>query len=257
MGMFDYVKVSGESFRCSEGHDLAGEAFQTKDLQCIMGTAHVDESGPFRFEYGGWGPDDFPANFSGEVEIYAGCPECPAFVQGGTLNFCDRSVDFTVRVVEGRVVKVTRHGGTLAEWVAQEQKQPWMAGALGPIPRADAYAIHSRNVPIPGALAEGVRKREEEWTKRDAERKAEEAAPELAIEARIAAAVAAEREKYARELQQALTRIENLEAERDRDTVPRWQADALVTAEREACAKLCDERVCLASAAAIRARGAR
>lgn len=56
-----------------------------------------------------------------------------------------------------------------------------------------------------------------------------------AIDTAVAAAVAEEREKYGRELQQALTRIANLEAEMDRDTVPRWQCDALVAEEREAC----------------------
>lgn len=168
MGMFDYARVSGEVFRCSEGHDLTGEEFQTKDLQCIMGTAHIDEDGPFRFEYGGWGPDDFPKNFTGKVEVYACCPECPAFVQAGTLNLCDRSVAFSVSIFVDSVESVKREGGTLAEWIASEQSEAWMAGAMGPIPRDEAYAIHCRHVPVPHQLAESVRRHQAECEARRA-----------------------------------------------------------------------------------------
>lgn len=43
MGLFDYVTVRGPSFVCSEGHDLSGEEFQTKDFGCEMGQVFIEE----------------------------------------------------------------------------------------------------------------------------------------------------------------------------------------------------------------------
>ena len=45
MGLFDYVYVDDPAFVCSEGHDLNGREFQTKDLGCTMGHAKVSGGG--------------------------------------------------------------------------------------------------------------------------------------------------------------------------------------------------------------------
>ncbi len=143
MGCFDYVEVDREEFKCSEGHVLEGAEFQTKDLGCTMGHWIIGET--LTGEDGGWG-EDTPRPFTGTVDIYASCEECPAFIQAKTFNLCDHWVEFRVEIVEDIVRKVTRTSPPTSEWIETEPKEKWMAGCLGPMPHAEAEEIHSSRI---------------------------------------------------------------------------------------------------------------
>lgn len=143
MGLFDRVQVAGEAFRCSEGHDLSGQEFQTKDLGCTMG--HWLIADRFSGEDGGFGdPPEHP--FSGSVEIYAECSMCPAFVQAGTFNLCPCVVEFMVKVVGDEVQEVRRTSPDTGAQVEAYPKEKWMKGCLGPIPYDEAERVHLTRV---------------------------------------------------------------------------------------------------------------
>src|SRR5688500_9315610 len=106
MGLFDYVSVDHPAFVCSEGHDLSDEEFQTKDLGCTMGGAHIGAT-RISIQDGGWGETQ-PVPFSGTIEVYASCTRCPAFVQNETFNTHPVSVEFSVEIANNQIVSVTR-----------------------------------------------------------------------------------------------------------------------------------------------------
>lgn len=135
MGLFDYVSVTGDVYRCSEGHDLCDEEFQTKDLGCTMGDASIGSHIDIRD--GGWG-DTQPRPFSGTIEIYAECRRCPAFVQAETFNTHPVSVDFSVEILDDEVKKVTRTSKTSAEQIAEAPTLEYMPNCRGPMSHADA-----------------------------------------------------------------------------------------------------------------------
>ncbi len=135
MGLFDYVSVNDPRFVCSEGHDMRGEQFQTKDLGCTMGDASIGASLIVRD--GGWG-DTLPQPFTGEIEIYTDCPMCPAFVQAETFNVHPVGVEFTVVVECDAVVRITRTSPTSAEQIAEAPTLRYMPNCRGPMSHEDA-----------------------------------------------------------------------------------------------------------------------
>jgi hypothetical protein len=139
MGLYDHVRADREEFKCSEGHDLGGVEFQTKDLGETMGEWALGET--LSGQDGGYNEPP-PRPFSGRISIYASCEECPAFVQADTLNLCACWVEFEVEIVEDRVRKVARTSPTTAEWLKSEPAEPWMAGCRGPMPYPEAYELH-------------------------------------------------------------------------------------------------------------------
>jgi hypothetical protein len=141
MGLFDYVHVHDARFVCSEGHDLRGEEFQTKDLGCTMGDSAIGADGVLDFRDGGYGdPPKMPLNET--IATYCTCRKCPAFVQDGTSNLIAMGVDFEVKFEGGRAVSVTRVGATTAEWLAKTPGETWMVGCLGPMTYEEARKIH-------------------------------------------------------------------------------------------------------------------
>ncbi len=140
MGLFDYVSVQGAAFVCSEGHDLSGEEFQTKDLGSTMGSACL-EDGQITIIPGDWGePPKLP--FLGRMHIYCTCRQCPAFVQAKTMNLCGAWVEFEVTIVDDKIRSVTRISQTTTEYLETEPKKPYMVNCLGPMPYEDAYQLH-------------------------------------------------------------------------------------------------------------------
>lgn len=139
MGLFDYVSVSGPQFVCSEGHYLGDEEFQTKDLGCTMGSAHIGEA--VEVFDGGYG-DTQPNPFTDTIEIYCNCSQCPALVQYGTGNFCPTSVEFEVEVVDSKVKSVRRISMPTPEQIQHELAQPYMKDCEGPMTCAAARERH-------------------------------------------------------------------------------------------------------------------
>lgn len=141
MGLFDYVHCKDPRFTCSEGHALDAAEFQTKDLGCTMGDSFLEADGVLAFDDGGWG-DPPPMPLNATIEIYCDCRQCPALVQRGTDNLIPTGVDFAVTFVDGRATDVRRTSLATAEQLATTALKPYMAGCAGPMPYADAYALH-------------------------------------------------------------------------------------------------------------------
>ena len=139
MGLFDTVGVHGPSFICSEGHDLSQIDFQTKDLGETLGWYSMVEGGELTGEAGGYGDAVLP--MVGDVEIYADCLACPAFVQPTAGNIISCTVSFTVTLVAASVRKVVRTSPSTAEFIETTPKEPYMIGCYGPMPYAEAEAL--------------------------------------------------------------------------------------------------------------------
>lgn len=139
MGLFDVVHTERAEFQCSEGHDLNGEEFQTKDLGRTMGTwaiADVIDGTP-----GGYG-DPPRRPLLARLFVYATCERCPAFVQANTFNLCPCGVEFEVEVVDDVVRAIRRVSPSTAEWLESEPKEAYMVGCYGPMPFAEAERMH-------------------------------------------------------------------------------------------------------------------
>lgn len=139
MGLFDRVYCNRPEFVCSEGHDLSDAEFQTKDLGETMGSATIDDR--FDFNDGGWG-DPIARPFTGDIEVYSDCHQCPAFVQAETFNLHPVSVEFVVRVESDAVVLVTRTSASTVEQIEQAPKLDYMPNCRGPMSYEDAQKRH-------------------------------------------------------------------------------------------------------------------
>jgi hypothetical protein len=135
MGLFDYVTVSGPAFVCSEGHDLSGEEFQTKDLGCTMGDAEIGDR--IEIHDGGYG-DSVDRPLTSTIEIYCSCRKCPALVQAETFNTHATSVEFEIKIADDIVVAVQRTSETTAEQMASGIREPYMHECRGPMSYEDA-----------------------------------------------------------------------------------------------------------------------
>lgn len=144
MGLFDYVTVSDPRFVCTEGHALGEVEFQTKDLGCTMGTWRIHD-GKISGEDGGYGDGCAAENFTGIVEFYGPCRECPSFVQAKTLNFVPRSLLFEIEIVRGSVVGFKNLSETLAEFLEREPSEPYMKGCFGPMSYDDGYNYRAKH----------------------------------------------------------------------------------------------------------------
>jgi len=141
MGDHDSVTSDDPRFRCSEGHDLTQELFQTKDLGCTMGTSSI-AAGRLKVDSGNWGePPALP--FSGCIRVYRDCRRCPAFVQAGTFNVVATFVEFEVTIVADAVRSIERIGQSTAEFVDSAPRQPWLAGCLGPMSYDQACRVQA------------------------------------------------------------------------------------------------------------------
>lgn len=168
MGLFDYVSVAGPEFRCSEGHDLSGEEFQTKDLGCTMGYASIGKR--ISISDGGWGETQ-PSPFTGAIEIYTDCKRCPVFVQDETFNMHTVCVEFAVVVVADKVERVTMTSKSSAEQIAEAPTLEFMPGCRGPMNYEDAHRRHvfDRKFfpwdPVP-AVNDETREKQRQWRER-------------------------------------------------------------------------------------------
>lgn len=140
MGLYDYVKCDDPRFICSEGHDLCHEQFQTKDLGCTMGESTICD-GRLTIDDGGWGESP-TMPFSGVIELYCDCKQCPAFVQDGTFNLISTWVEFSATVEADLVTEVKRTSISTAEFVKSEPLKPHMRGCAGPMSYTEAYKRH-------------------------------------------------------------------------------------------------------------------
>lgn len=148
MGMFDRVHVHGPAFVCSEGHDLSGEEFQTKDFACVLDDVSMALGEPMTC--GGRAGLGFAikANerpYNATVEVYCDCTQCPCFVQARTFNLCPVGVNFEVVIENDIVMAVKRTSPTTAEFLETEPKQGYMDGCLGPMTRDEAEAMRQEH----------------------------------------------------------------------------------------------------------------
>jgi len=105
MGMFDRVKCADPRFVCSESHDLSDEEFQTKDFECALGVAVIEDA-RITFHDGALGVPMATSPFTGCVTIYCDCTQCPALVQQRTGNVIAVWCDFEVEIVGNTVIGV-------------------------------------------------------------------------------------------------------------------------------------------------------
>jgi hypothetical protein len=136
MGMFDYVHVD-ERFTCPDGHSLADMEFQTKDLDCTLGSIElIGERVQFVDSMGLGAPHR--GIYTGPIEFYGSCERCPAFVQAETFNLIDFPVWFAVWIVEDEIRDIKRVSPSLGEWLHSEPRQPHMHNCRGPMSHDDA-----------------------------------------------------------------------------------------------------------------------
>lgn len=138
MGMFDRYVVSGTEFVCSEGHDLSGEEFQGKDLDCSLAT-HAILDGTLSVSDG----QELP-RWTTTIFVGATCSQCPAYVQAVTANICPAgSCDFAVTVEgkTGRVLAIERDGESTADFIAAAPTRGYLRGAIGPLPHDVAVEL--------------------------------------------------------------------------------------------------------------------
>lgn len=136
MGLYDSVRLRGPKFVCSEGHDLSAEEFQTKDLGQTMGEWEIGER--LVGEFGDYRRDAPSLPFSGQLDAYASCRQCPAFVQPVTGNMLDCWVEFRLSIVNNSVVAVERISPSTAKWL--ESDDEYMRKAFGPMSTEEAEA---------------------------------------------------------------------------------------------------------------------
>ena len=140
MGLFDRVVVPDPRMVCSEGHSLSDYEFQTYDLGRTNGDAEITD-GRLSFQDGGNGhPVTMP--FTGRLNVYTDCEQCPAFVQAETMNLCMAWVEFEIDLQDGVVTSIRRVSQPTAEWLAEVPSLPHMHGALGPMSAYDAALVH-------------------------------------------------------------------------------------------------------------------
>lgn len=131
MGMFDYYVVAGPEFVCSEGHDLAGEEFQGKGMDCTLAT-HTIADGALSLGRG----QELP-RWTTTIFVGAWCSRCPVYVQAVTANQCHAgSCDFAVTVEgkTGRILAIERCSESTAEFLAAAPSREYLRGAIGPLP---------------------------------------------------------------------------------------------------------------------------
>ena len=143
MGLYDDVSCYREDCKCSEGHDLSGSDFQTKDLGCGMGAFVIEET--LTGTPGDYG-DEIKRPFLGRVSFYTTCKECPAFVQARTYNLVGMWVTFEAEIVYDKVVTFTRISPDTKDWLVNEPQQPFMDGCFGPMSYNEAYNMHIDNL---------------------------------------------------------------------------------------------------------------
>ncbi len=144
MGVYDSVCVQGpHRWTCSEGHDLTGVEWQTKDLGCTMGSwtlaARLDGTP-------GSEGEQIELPFTGRIAIYTDCTRCPALFDeldaGGNVivPWIEFEVDVVDSVVRGaeRVSESTPEH--LARWIEQY-------GCEGPMTYAEAVAMQRSHAP--------------------------------------------------------------------------------------------------------------
>lgn len=139
MGLFDNVTVRDPRFVCSNGHDLSGEEFQSKDFGCQMGQIAI-EDGRISARAGFLGN---PEADSDTVDIYGTCRQCPAFVQFGTGNLVGCDVSFEIKL-DGDVIKaIVRTSPATNDWLRDEPLKWHMSRCEGPLPYQDAAQLHA------------------------------------------------------------------------------------------------------------------
>jgi hypothetical protein len=116
---------------CSEGHDVADEGLQTKDLGCTMGHAEI-VGGKLIYRPGNWGEPLTPPVRACLLACCV-CRRCPAFVQRGTLNVVGTWVEFEIDVVDDEVRSITRVSESTAEFLENGPRRDHLQGCLGPM----------------------------------------------------------------------------------------------------------------------------
>lgn len=141
MGLFDTVRVD-ERFTCSEGHDLTGEEWQSKDFGETMGTVTISED-TVTLEPGEWGAPPMRP-LLGRFGIYMTCKKCPAFVQRDTGNIVGHWVEYMLEIVDDRIRMIKRMGDSSKKFAEKIPKLSWMKDAYGPMSYEEAEALHCK-----------------------------------------------------------------------------------------------------------------
>lgn len=129
MGMFEYVWLEGEQWKCPEGHSLEGMEFQTKDFANDCSTIIVKDNVVTmgdRYDVSQYEAD--------EIEIYGDCESCEAYFcyPGNNVN---RWVTIRMRMNAQGVIEEWRHSRLLWE---QDGKE---LGGIGPMSAAAAKQL--------------------------------------------------------------------------------------------------------------------
>ena len=141
MGMFDYFQCSGPEFVCSEGHDLSGEEFQGKYMDCTLATHSIADS------VLSLGDEQTLPRWTTTIFVGASCSRCPVYVQAVTANTChaaDCRFAVTVEGKTGRILAIERCGESTAEFLAAAPTREYLRGAIGPLPSDVAEELAMR-----------------------------------------------------------------------------------------------------------------
>ena len=138
MGLFDYVTMRDPRFVCSNGHDLCGEEFQSKDFGCEMGRVLVESDRVSTHAVCLGKPEADTA----KAEIYGTCTQCPAFVQFGTGNLIGCEVSFEIDLDGDAVKSIKRTSLATNDWLRDEPLARHMNRCEGPMPYAEAEQLH-------------------------------------------------------------------------------------------------------------------
>ena len=142
MGLFDEVRLLRKEAVCSQGHDLTGTVFQTKDLGQTMGQFTISTT--ISGKDGGYGYLDKSKPFLGRICIYGSCEECPALIQDKTFNLIPTCVEFEIDIVYGKVKKVVRTSKNTTEQLIEEKNQSYMKNCIGPVSYQEAVKIQRK-----------------------------------------------------------------------------------------------------------------
>lgn len=139
--MFDRIKIYDDGYRCSEGHDLRGEEFQTKGLDCDLSDFAISR-----------GRLQGKLAFTGELFIYTSCSQCPAFVQPESAVVVECWVEFKIDLVESGVRSIELVSTPSAAWAASEMR----GGQRGPMTVAAAEDLARQIFGAQRSRAHGV-----------------------------------------------------------------------------------------------------
>lgn len=134
MGDFDTVTVRGAPYVCAAGHDMTGDTLQTKDLGCTVGHVEIGDVGSrVMMRPGSWSEPLLPG-FTGTIQVYMECRQCPALVHLPTGNVLQMWFEVEIEIVDDIVQRIARISTPNDEQIADYREHFGANQIEGPMP---------------------------------------------------------------------------------------------------------------------------